>query len=177
MLREDLRYIPSKSDDDEAVCGTFIVHNGVEYVDIGQLLNNGTLVQTLIVDNPLAACQSLYIVNIGIRAIGFPVNEIRREFPIYGGSLHVVSQTLVKINGQLYHHQTNWLRNAKYLRDYLNNRAIQMASSTISEIEQGYLGMMIKLKRKLPTWTYMEALYGLNGHWMTILTGDEIYRV
>ncbi len=179
MLREDLRYVPGteSESDNGTVCGTFVVHNGLEYVEIGKLLNNGTLVKTFIINNPLAACQSLYMVNIEIRAVGLPVNEIRQEFPLHGGSLRVISQTLVKINGELYRHETNWLRNAKYYRDYLKGAGSPVPAS-LNEIEQGYLGMMIKLKHKLPAGTYMEALYGLNDIWRAISSPDEIiYRV
>ena len=187
MLRSDLKFRPS---DHTAINGTFMINNGIgEYIEIGNV-TDGISVSTLVKDNPLTSCQSLYLVNLDLKQDNFlkafkSFKSVYLTFPLTRGleTLYVTSQTLILFDGTLFKYETRWLSTYPlYELMYKAGQQLNMdisrlpSPSNLNKIQKGYLATVLMLKQKLKTSEGLEALYDLNLAWKALDELDEAFK-
>jgi len=179
MLRSDLKIV---FHDDTLQSGTFVINNAT--VEIG-FLTDGFCVNTLVFDNPVASCQSLYMVNLDLKQ---PSKDIRLTFSLTREqTLFVTSQSLIRRNGLLVKQETNWLTHSDHYTLMLAARADFQSSlespellelpelPILNKIEQGYLVKLLMLKHKIGSSEGLEALYGLQTAWSALDKIDDCF--
>jgi hypothetical protein len=165
MLRTDL------------IDNNIVIYEGSEIAKIfdGHLL-------TKVIDNKNSPCQSLYVIPLTPKKRRFNFNSGPQPLKImmpYEPPLCVTSQTLFLFNGTLHRKETNWLHN-RVLYQLMYKASIDLQEQgenllpELCGIKQGYLGMLLRLKRQFPEAT-IEALYGLHNVWQYLSYLDDMF--